>query len=237
MFQQKAQEIGDYILGSTLGSGTTCKVKIAKHKETREQVAVKIIKKSQFEQKPELQKKIQREISIMRLLNHPNILKLKEVYESNRHMYIILEYAEHGELFDYLVAHPNFSPQVAMSFFRQIIYGVEYLHVHAICHRDLKLDNILLDSYNMVKIADFGFARWMKENVAETSCGTPHYAAPEIVKGLRYDGRMADIWSCGVILYCLVAVCIFFFFQHFVFVLISQKKLKQKQNCCFFVKI
>jgi serine/threonine protein kinase len=93
-----------------------------------------------------------------------------------------------------------------MNFFRQIIYGVEYLHVHAICHRDLKPENILLNETNDLKIGDFGFARWMKANIAATSCGSPHYAAPEVIRGTPYDGRAADIWSCGVILFALLAV-------------------------------
>jgi BR serine/threonine kinase len=92
-----------------------------------------------------------------------------------------------------------------MHFFRQIVYGIEYLHAHAICHRDLKPENILLDEFDNVRIADFGFARWMKSNVAETSCGSPHYAAPEVIRGHPYDGRAADVWSCGVILYALLA--------------------------------
>ncbi|OHT08413.1 CAMK family protein kinase [Tritrichomonas foetus] len=205
--QFRRQEVGDYILGRTLGSGTTGKVKVAERKDTGEQVAIKIIKKSQFELKPDLQRKIRREIALMRLMDHPNLLQLKEVCESNRHLYIVLEFAAHGELFDYLVARRRLSEEVALNFFRQIIYGLEYLHVHAICHRDLKPENILLDEFDNIKIADFGFARWMRANIAETSCGSPHYAAPEVIKGIQYDGRCADVWSCGVILYALLAVC------------------------------
>ena len=199
------QEVGEYILGRTLGSGTTGKVKIAVHKETGQQVAIKIIKKSQFEVKPDLQRKIRREVALMRLLDHPHLMKLYDVYESPRHLYMVLEFCEHGELFDYLVSHRRLEPAQAIAFFREIVYGLEYLHAHAICHRDLKPENILLDEFDHVKIADFGFARWMRTNVADTSCGSPHYAAPEVIKGLRYDGRLADIWSCGVILYALLA--------------------------------
>jgi BR serine/threonine kinase len=94
---------------------------------------------------------------------------------------------------------------MALNLFRQIIGGLEYLHCHGICHRDLKPENILLDGFNDLKIADFGFARWMRSNIAETSCGSPHYAAPEVVRGIPYDGKAADIWSCGVILFALLA--------------------------------
>lgn len=201
----RAQEVGDYILGRTLGSGTTGKVKIAVHKETGQQVAIKIIKKSQFETRPDLRSKIQREIALMRLLDHPHLMKLHEVCESTKHLYLVLEYCSNGELFDYLVARKHLEPELAVHLFRELIYGLDYLHAHAMCHRDLKPENILLDENDHIKIADFGFARWMRTNIAETSCGSPHYAAPEVVKGLHYDGRAADVWSCGVILYALLA--------------------------------
>jgi BR serine/threonine kinase len=145
----------------------------------------------------------------MRVLDHPSLLKFIEVFESPRHLYIFIEFAQHGELFDYLVTRRRLTEDVAMKFFRQIIYGLDYLHEHAICHRDLKPENILLDENDNIRIADFGFARWMPTNIAETSCGSPHYAAPEVVRGIQYDGRCADIWSCGVILYALLAVTLF----------------------------
>ena len=208
MSESPKQEVGDYILGQLLGEGTTGKVKLAVHKETGEQVAIKIIKKSMFEIKPDLERKIRREIALMRLLDHPHIMKLIGVCESPRHLYIILEYEKHGELFDYLVSSRRLSPETALNFFRQLIYGLEYLHSHGICHRDLKPENILLDEFDHIKIADFGFARWMRTSIAETSCGSPHYAAPEVIRGERYDGRLSDIWSCGVILFALLAVCI-----------------------------
>lgn len=202
-------EIGDYILSHTLGEGTTGKVKLAYHKETGQQVAIKIIPKISFDQRPDLQLKVQREIAIMRLVDHPNILKLIDVLESGRHLYIILEYAEQGELFDYLVSNRFLAEDVAIEFFRQIVIALEYLHKRGICHRDLKPENILLDSCARIKIADFGFARWVKSSLTETSCGSPHYAAPEIIRGQPYDGKIADIWSLGVILYALLAVCLF----------------------------
>ncbi|KAH0790216.1 CAMK family protein kinase [Histomonas meleagridis] len=202
---ERTHEVGGYILGRTLGSGTTGKVKLAINKETNKQVAVKIIRKASFDIKPDLERKIHREVALMRLLNHPHLLKLVEVCESPHHLYIFIEYAPHGELFDYLVKRRFLNPPEAMMFFREIIYGLDYLHKHGICHRDLKPENILLDEFDHVKIADFGFARWMRSNIAETSCGSPHYAAPEVIRGEPYDGRGADVWSCGVILYALLA--------------------------------
>lgn len=198
-------QVGPYILSYTLGEGTTGKVKLGIHKETGAHVAVKIIQKAAFSQRPDLQLKVQREIALMRLVDHPNILKLIDVLESPRHLYIILEYAEQGELFDYLVSNRYLQEEDAMEFFRQIVSAVEYLHQLGICHRDLKPENILLDSCTRVKLADFGFARWVASSLTETSCGSPHYAAPEIIRGHPYDGKAADIWSLGVILYALLA--------------------------------
>ena len=198
-------EIGPYIIVRTLGSGTTGKVKLAVHKDTHEEVAIKIIHKADFMTKPNLQMKIHREISLMKIVSHPHLLRLLDVLESPGHLYIILEYASKGELFDYLVSKRFLKERSAMRFFRQLIYGLEYLHNLGICHRDLKPENILLDDQLNIKIADFGFARFTKSNVAETSCGSPHYAAPEVIRGQPYDGRPADIWSCGVILFALLA--------------------------------
>lgn len=206
MKTERQQEIGDYYVGRTLGSGTTGKVKLATKKGTNHQVAIKIIKKSSFDSKPDFQRKIRREVALMRLVDHPHLLKLEEFAESPRHLYIILEYGTNGELFDYLVKRHNLSVEQAMSFFREMVFGIEYLHNHGICHRDLKPENILLDKYDHIKIADFGFARWMRSNIADTSCGSPHYAAPEVIKGIQYDGRSSDIWSLGVILFALLAV-------------------------------
>lgn len=205
MSQSAGFRIGDYVIIRPLGSGTTGKVKLAQNCTDGTFVAIKIIKKSNFLQKPNLLVKIQREMSLMRLFDHPHILKLIEVLESERHLYMVLEYAENGELFDYLVKSGSLREDVALDIFRQIIFGLEYLHSHSICHRDLKPENILLDGNGHIKIADFGFARWMREKIAETSCGSPHYAAPEVIRGQPYEGCSADIWSAGVILYALLA--------------------------------
>lgn len=208
---QKNHSFGPYILQNVLGTGTTGKVKLAYHKETGQQVAIKIISKSAFDEKPNLQLKVRREIALMRAVKHPNILRLIDVLESQRHLCMVLEYAKNGELFDFLVSRRCLPEDLAIDIFRQIILAIEYLHFHGICHRDLKPENILLDQFNKIKIADFGFARWVKKNVTDTSCGSPHYAAPEVIRGIPYDPKRADIWSLGVILYALLAVCIFIF--------------------------
>ena len=202
--EQASQMIGPYVLVRNLGSGSTSKIKLAIHQETKMPVAIKIIKKESFQENPQLQPKIQREIALMRLFDHPHILKLLDILESPRHLYIGLEYASRGELFDYVVTNNHLDEKQAMNFFRQIVYGLEYLHSLGICHRDLKPENILLDEKLNIKIADFGFARFTKSNTAETSCGSPHYVAPEVIGGDVYDGKAADVWSCGVILYAML---------------------------------
>ena len=196
--------IGPYRLVRNLGSGSTSKIKLGIHQDTEMPIAIKIIKKESFAENPNLQSKVQREIALMRLFDHPHILKLLDILESPRHLYIGLEYASGGELFQYVVSKKKLSEEEAMHFFRQIIYGLEYLHSLGICHRDMKPENILLDERMNIKIADFGFARFAKSNVAETSCGSPHYVAPEVIAGGVYDGRAADIWSCGVVLYAML---------------------------------
>ena len=202
--EEQRPEIGDYYVLESIGSGSYGKVKLAEHKDTGQKVAIKIVKKNAIENRPDMAIKIQREISLMRLLDHPHLMKLIDVCESPRHLYIILEFAAHGELFDFLVDRGSLSVELAIKLFRQIIYGLEFLHAHSICHRDIKPENILLDEHDNIKIADFGFARWMKDNTAVTACGSPHYTAPEIIIGLPYDGRASDIWSCGVVFYTLM---------------------------------
>ena len=175
----QTQKIGNYILGQTLGSGTTGKVKLAERIDDNSKFAIKIIKKSFFDSSPEVQRKIRREIALMRFLDHPHLLKLEEVFESPRHLYIVLEYAANGELFDFLVSRRSISNERALRFFRQIVYGLDYLHSHGFCHRDLKPENILLDAANEIKIGDFGFARF-DQGKNKTRLGTVQYIATEI---------------------------------------------------------
>ena len=213
---EERPSIGNYFLLKTIGLGSQGKVKLGEHKATGTKVAIKIMKKSKIAKDPELQKKIQREMSLMRIFDHPHLLKLFDVLETETHLYLVLEYAKNGELFDYISQCGSVSAQLALKFFRQIIYGLDFLHTHALCHRDMKPENILLDEFDNIKIGDFGFARWMKTGVAETQCGSPHYAAPEVIKGDAYDGRAADVWSTGVIFYTLLCVCIYIYISFFI---------------------
>ncbi|VDO04306.1 unnamed protein product [Haemonchus placei] len=149
--------------------------------------------------------RVEREIAIMKLIEHPHVLHLYDVYENKKYLYLLLEHVSGGELFDYLVRKGRLMSKEARKFFRQIISALDFCHAHNICHRDLKPENLLLDERNNIKVADFGMASLQVEgSMLETSCGSPHYACPEVIRGEKYDGRKADVWSCGVILYALL---------------------------------
>ncbi|OBA22951.1 Pkinase-domain-containing protein [Metschnikowia bicuspidata var. bicuspidata NRRL YB-4993] len=207
------QQIGPWRLGKTLGRGATGRVLLGVHQTTGQKAAVKVVSKldlnEDYEQpqdrKGGLPYGIEREIIIMKLLTHPNVLRLYDVWETSKALYLVLEYVEGGELFDLLVERGPLEEQEAVKYFRQIILGTAYCHALGICHRDLKPENLLLDSSLNVKLADFGMAALESNGkLLETSCGSPHYAAPEIVSGLKYHGAASDVWSCGVILFALL---------------------------------
>uniref|UniRef100_A0A3Q0RJR4 MAP/microtubule affinity-regulating kinase 3 n=1 Tax=Amphilophus citrinellus TaxID=61819 RepID=A0A3Q0RJR4_AMPCI len=196
--------IGNYRLLKTIGKGNFAKVKLARHILTGREVAIKIIDKTQLN--PTSLQKVFREVRIMKTLNHPNIVQLFEVIETEKTLYLIMEYASGGEVFDYLVAHGRMKEKEARAKFRQIVSAVHYCHQKNIVHRDLKAENLLLDADSNIKIADFGFSNeFMAGNKLDTFCGSPPYAAPELFQGKKYDGPEVDIWSLGVILYTLVS--------------------------------
>uniref|UniRef100_A0AAQ5Z906 MAP/microtubule affinity-regulating kinase 3 n=1 Tax=Amphiprion ocellaris TaxID=80972 RepID=A0AAQ5Z906_AMPOC len=196
--------IGNYRLLKTIGKGNFAKVKLARHILTGREVAIKIIDKTQLN--PTSLQKLFREVRIMKTLNHPNIVQLFEVIETEKTLYLIMEYASGGEVFDYLVAHGRMKEKEARAKFRQIVSAVHYCHQKNIVHRDLKAENLLLDADSNIKIADFGFSNEFTEgSKLDTFCGSPPYAAPELFQGKKYDGPEVDIWSLGVILYTLVS--------------------------------
>ncbi|XP_066550974.1 MAP/microtubule affinity-regulating kinase 3a isoform X10 [Amia ocellicauda] len=196
--------IGNYRLLKTIGKGNFAKVKLARHILTGREVAIKIIDKTQLN--PTSLQKLFREVRIMKILNHPNIVKLFEVIETEKTLYLVMEYASGGEVFDYLVAHGRMKEKEARAKFRQIVSAVQYCHQKHIVHRDLKAENLLLDADMNIKIADFGFSNeFTMGNKLDTFCGSPPYAAPELFQGKKYDGPEVDVWSLGVILYTLVS--------------------------------
>lgn len=196
--------IGKYRLIKTIGKGNFAKVKLAKHVPTGKEVAIKIIDKTQLN--PNSLQKLFREVRIMKFLDHPNIVKLYEVIETDKTLYLVMEYASGGEVFDYLVAHGRMKEKEARAKFRQIVSAVQYCHQKHVIHRDLKAENLLLDADMNIKIADFGFSNeFTPGNKLDTFCGSPPYAAPELFQGKKYDGPEVDVWSLGVILYTLVS--------------------------------
>ncbi|XP_055049848.1 serine/threonine-protein kinase BRSK2 isoform X2 [Misgurnus anguillicaudatus] len=200
---QAAQYVGPYRLEKTLGKGQTGLVKLGVHCITGQKVAIKIVNREKLSESVLM--KVEREIAILKLIEHPHVLKLYDVYENNKYLYLVLEHVSGGELFDYLVKKGRLTPKEARKFFRQIISALDFCHSHSICHRDLKPENLLLDEKNNIRIADFGMASLqVGDSLLETSCGSPHYACPEVIRGEKYDGRRADVWSCGVILFALL---------------------------------
>ena len=232
--KRKETKFGEYILGQTLGEGEFGKVKLGWKKDGSVQVAIKLIRRENLNAHPNRLSKIYREVTILGSLSHPNIVRLHEMVETERYIGIILEYASGGELFDYILTHRYLKDNAARKLFAQLVSGVEHLHKKGIVHRDLKLENLLLDRNRNIIITDFGFANTFnpldelgeeieynltnkdfvkkmdlerirngvrRGDLMQTSCGSPCYAAPElVVTDSLYTGRKVDVWSCGVIL-------------------------------------
>uniref|UniRef100_A0A803LV86 non-specific serine/threonine protein kinase n=1 Tax=Chenopodium quinoa TaxID=63459 RepID=A0A803LV86_CHEQI len=200
------RKVGKYEIGRTIGEGTFAKVKFAQNTETGESVAMKVLDRSAI-LKHKMVEQIKREISIMKLVRHPHVVRLHEVLASRTKIYIILEYITGGELFDKIAHRGRLSEVEARTYFQQLIDGVEFCHSKGVYHRDLKPENLLLDSQGNLKISDFGLSAQPPEGVSllKTTCGTPNYVAPEVLNHKGYDGALADIWSCGIILYVLMA--------------------------------
>jgi serine/threonine protein kinase len=202
----KRKHVGSYTLGATIGQGAFGKVKLGTDIFTGENVAIKILRYKNVKTEKE-KKQIEREQNILLRLKHPNIVNLKKVVndEKRGRSYMIFEYASQGELFDYIVSHGRLAEKDARKFMRQIVSALEYCHALLIIHRDLKPENLLLDDGYNIKISDFGLSNIMEPGKRfNTFCGSLHYACPEILRGEEYVGPGVDIWSIGVILYCLV---------------------------------
>lgn len=205
--------VGKYQIGKTLGEGTFGKVKFAVNTESGEAVAMKVLDKEKI-QKQSMGAQIKREISIMKVVHHKHIVQLREVLASRTKIFIVLELITGGELFDKIVSAGKLSEDQARVYFQQLVAGVEYCHSKGVCHRDLKPENLLLDENGDLKISDFGLsalydgdpdAGGSRSQLLHTTCGTPNYVAPEVLADKGYDGRTADVWSIGVILYVLLA--------------------------------
>nr|KJB35622.1 hypothetical protein B456_006G121600 [Gossypium raimondii] len=200
--------VGKYQVGRTIGEGTFAKVKFARNSETGEPVALKILDKDKV-LKHKMAEQIKREIATMKLIKHPNVIRLHEVMASKTKIFIVLEFVTGGELFDKIVNHGRMIENEARRYFQQLINAVDYCHSRGVYHRDLKPENLLLDAYGNLKVSDFGLSALSRQvrddGLFHTACGTPNYVAPEVLDDQGYDGAMADLWSCGVILFVLLA--------------------------------
>nr|GEV85446.1 CBL-interacting serine/threonine-protein kinase 5-like [Tanacetum cinerariifolium] len=197
-----------YEKGKLIGKGTFAKVYHGRELATGESVAIKVISKDQVKDQGMVEQ-IQREISATRLLRHPNIVELREVLATRSKIYYVMEYVSGGELFDKVKGNKKLKEDVARKYFQQLISAVDFCHSRGVSHRDIKPENLLLNGNDDLKITDFGFSALPEQKrldgLLHTQCGTPAYVAPEVLRKKGYDGAKADIWSCGVVLYVLLA--------------------------------
>ena len=202
---QNKKIIEDYIIKDTIGKGTFSVVKLGEHIKTKKKVAIKILDKEKIKSKEDLTR-IKREIKILSILDHPNIIKTYKISETPKKYYIIMEYCEGGELFDYIVEKERLDEFESSIFFYQLINALDYIHSKGVAHRDLKPENLLLSQNKNIKIIDFGLSNFFETGVGglATPCGSPSYASPEIIKGEVYDGFKIDIWASGIILFAML---------------------------------
>uniref|UniRef100_A0A0D9V5W8 non-specific serine/threonine protein kinase n=1 Tax=Leersia perrieri TaxID=77586 RepID=A0A0D9V5W8_9ORYZ len=200
--------MGRYRLGPLLGRGTFAKVYKAHKVATGEAVAIKVFDKESVHRSGTVEQ-VKREVDVMRRVHHRHVIRLHEVMATRSRIYFAMEYASGGELFTRLSRSTRFPEPVARRYFQQLITAVEFCHSRGVYHRDLKPENLLLDARGDLKVSDFGLSafadRLRGDGLLHTTCGTPAYVAPEVLLKRGYDGAKADIWSCGVILYVLLA--------------------------------
>ena len=201
------KQIGDYILNEAIVEGTNSQIFQATHIPTGEKVAIKVLNKIKLHSQPELKKKAEREMSILKKMFHKNIVKLFEIMETAQRLYIVTEFCEGGDLYNYISTRGHLSERQSCKFFHEIIEALTYLHSQQIAHRDIKPENFLLDTSGKsisLKLIDFGISNNYKGNLLETSCGTSAFAAPEMYIGGEYNGLLCDVWSSGIVLFAMM---------------------------------
>jgi serine/threonine protein kinase len=201
--------LDDYIVGKQVGQGAYATVRFGLHKDTGRKVAIKIYEKYKLLD-PQRRKSVRREIKLMERMNHPNIVAFHDALDTSKQIYIVMEFAGGGSLHQYLKKRTarRLEETQAKKLFYQVCQAIKYCHDRHIVHRDVKLENILLDEQGTVKIIDFGFSTIIPPGKKlKIFCGTPSYMAPEIVARKEYSGMCADIWAMGVLLYALLCGC------------------------------
>lgn len=197
-------KIGSYMLRNTIGSGGFSLVKVAVHESTGSICACKIVPKKRLLNN-QMEKRFENEIRILQKFQHPGIAILYDLFKDTLNYYIMLELCTDGTLLEYIMQRKKIQEDEAKYIFKQIIETLVYVHKNGIAHRDIKPENIMIDSDKNIKFIDFGFSAFVEQDhLFSTKCGTPNYAAPELISGKPYDGFKADIWSCGVVLYSMV---------------------------------
>ncbi|KAG7567665.1 Protein kinase domain [Arabidopsis thaliana x Arabidopsis arenosa] len=205
-----------YNIGRLLGTGNFAKVYHGTEISTGDDVAIKVIKKDHAFKRRGMMEQIEREIAVMRLLRHPNVVELREVMATKKKIFFVMEYVNGGELFEMIDRDGKLPEDLARKYFQQLISAVDFCHSRGVFHRDIKPENLLLDGEGDLKVTDFGLSALMmpeglggrrgsSDDLLHTRCGTPAYVAPEVLRNKGYDGAMADIWSCGIVLYALLA--------------------------------
>lgn len=209
----QGEKIGHYEVGKALGSGSFSSVRECTDTNDGQKYAMKILDKNELK-KEDMGPQLNREIAVMLKMSHPNVCTMKECFQTTDKVYIILELVAGGDLFDRISSAKRLDEETARNYFQQLILGLRYCHANGIAHRDLKPENLLVSPDNVLKLSDFGFANIQKTddagqvapgNMLQTVCGTPSYVAPEVLIGSGYNGFHADMWSCGVILYVMLA--------------------------------
>ena len=212
--KEKDIKIGNYLIKKTLGKGTFGKVKLGIYLPKNKKVAIKILEKKRLKEEDDLIR-LKREFEMLSQFNHPNVITVSEIFESNDAYFTVMEYCNGGELFNYIVKNKYLSEEKSAFFYYQLINDLEYIHSLGIVHRDLKPENLLLTQDEILKIIDFGLSNYLKENqleLLETPCGSPCYASPEMLSGENYDGFKIDIWATGIILFAML--CGYLPFDH-----------------------
>lgn len=194
----------NYTIVKSIGEGTFGKVHLGIHNLTQEKVAIKVLEKAKILEQDDIER-INREIKFLKKLKNINIIKIYEIIETKSNVYFIMEHAPGGELFNYIVSKKKLEEKEASFFFAQIVHALDFIHKHNIVHRDVKPENMLLTENNTIKLIDFGLSnQYNKGGLLKTPCGSPCYAAPEMILGRKYNGANIDVWSCGITLYAMV---------------------------------